>query len=217
MSTGTSAVTFGGVPRVNLIPRSELERRERAATARGWAWGILGAVLAAAAIVAGAMLLSWIADQRLAIEQSRTNDLLLELDGLSDVSVALATESQLEGFLAESMGSDFAWQPVISAVVGALPGEVQLSGFALTAGGLAQGEDPSAEAGLVGTLTLASPNVIDIARTVRELRAVSGVSFADGRLVSSTQQASAQYTYELTVTFDQSIYSGLFLEGQGGE
>ena len=211
------AVPFGGVPRVNLIPRSELDRRERAATARGWVWGVAGAILAALALIAGAMAISWVADQRLAAEQARTNILLTELAALSEVSGALADERDLVDFRAQSSGSDFAWAPVVDEVRAALPAGVELVGFALVTGGIPQGEDPTVETGLTGSLTLSSPNAIEIAQTVRALRDRAGVAMADGRLVSTSQQSVGAYTYELSVTFDQSIYSGRYAVTESGE
>ena len=215
--TAVPSVPFGGLPRVNLIPRSELDRRERASTARGWLWGVLGAMLAALALIAGAMAISWVADQRLAAEQARTNALLTELASLSEVSEAIAAEQELVDFRMQSMGSDFAWAPVIDEVRAAIPVGVELVGFALTTGGVPQGEDPTLEAGLTGSLTLSSPNAIDIAQTVRALRERAGVAEADGRLVSTSQQSVGAYTYELSVTFDQSIYSSRFAAAEGGE
>ncbi|GAA1468028.1 hypothetical protein [Microbacterium thalassium] len=217
MTAAIPAVPFGGVPRVNLIPRSEIERRQRDATLRGWVWGIGGAVLAAVLVIAGALALNWFADQRLAAEQARTNDLLVELATLSDVSTALSTERDLTSFRAESMGSDFAWSPVIDSLESTMPGEVSLIGFNLIAGGVPQGEDPALEPGLIGTLTLSSPNVIDIAQTVRSMRSIDGVIDADGSLVATSSSTVGQYTYELSITFDQSIYSGRYLETEGGE
>lgn len=218
MTTAAPGVAFGGVPRVNLIPKSELDRRERAATARGWVWGVLGAIVAALALIAGAMALNWVADQRLAAEQARTNMLLTELASLAPVSGALATETDLLDFRTQSTASDFEWRPVIAQVQRALPAGVELVGFSLVVGGASQGEDPSLETGLTGTLSLSSPNAIDIAATVRSLRGGAGVAAADGRLVSTSQQSVNAYTYELSIAFDQSIYTGRFASAdEGGE
>ena len=62
--------------RVNLMPRSEVARRERDKLTRAWVWGVLGAILIALLIVVAAFWLKWSADQRLAAEQAQTNELL---------------------------------------------------------------------------------------------------------------------------------------------
>jgi hypothetical protein len=215
MSSAAPSISFGGIPRVNLIPRSELDRRERASTARKWIWGVVGAILASLALIAGAMTINWLADQRLLVEQARTDALLTELASLSEVSGAIAAERELIDYRAQSAGSDFAWAPVVAELRRALPSGVELGGFALTTGGVRQGEDPAAEIGLVGSLTLSSSNAIDIAQTVRAMRALAGVAEADGRLVSTSQQSVGAYTYEISVAFDQSIYSERFVATEG--
>lgn len=215
MSAAVPSIPIGSVPRVNLIPRSELDRRERATTARRWVWGVIGAFLASLALIAGAMVMNWLADQQLAAEQARTNALLTELASLSEVSNALATEQELLTFRAESSGFDFEWAPIVADLNSTLPDGVELVGFDLIAGGVPQGEDPTAELGLVGSLTLSSPNAIDIAETVRSMRALESVSDADGRLVSTSQQSVGAYTYELVIAFNQTIYSERFAAEEG--
>ncbi|GAA1948813.1 hypothetical protein [Microbacterium deminutum] len=213
MSVAAPTLTRSGIPRVNLMPRLETERRARDRVVRAWLWGIVATVVVAFLVVLGVFGLKWVADQGLAAEQARTNTLLTELAGLSDVSGALATEQELGAFRAEAMGSDFVWAPVINSLASGLPADVRLTGFDLVTGGIPQPGESASGVGLVGTLTLSSPNAIDIAPTVRRFRQLPGVSHVDGRLVSSSQQAVGSYTYELSISFDQSIYSGAFSEG----
>ncbi|QKJ19699.1 hypothetical protein [Microbacterium hominis] len=210
MSSATAVLTRPGVPRVNLIPRSEIERRERAAVTSGWVWGVFATVLVAVALIAGAFALNWIADQRLAAANARTATLLTELASLSEVSGALGTESELTQFRIDALGNDLAWAPVVAQLGAALPAEVEITGFDLVTGGVPQTADPTTEIGLTGTLTLTSPTAIDIAQTIRGIRALAPVADADGRLVATSQQTAGQYTYELSVSFDQTIYSGEF-------
>ena len=102
----TVTPVLAGIPRVNLMPRSEVARRERDKLTRAWVWGVLGAIVVALLIVAAAFYLKWSADQRLAAEQAQTNQLLLEIASLAEVSTALATESELTDFRREAMASD---------------------------------------------------------------------------------------------------------------
>ncbi|WP_214466743.1 hypothetical protein [Microbacterium flavescens] len=201
---------FSGVPRVNLMPRSETLRRERDSVTRGWMWGVLGAIVVALLIIAAAFGLRWAAEQRLAAEQAQSNAILAELAALADVSQALATEQELTTFRAEAMGADFAWAPVIASVAGSLPSGAALTGFDLLSGGIPQGEDPAVQVGLTGTISVGSADPIDIVQAVRSLRGVPGVLYADGQSVTSSSVTEGAYAYLLTVTFDQSIYSGEF-------
>ncbi|WP_374312573.1 PilN domain-containing protein [Microbacterium sp.] len=211
------ASTLGGIQRVNLMPRAEIARRERSTLTRKWMWGVVGAVLVALLIVAGALTLKFLADQRLAAEQARSTQLLAEVSALADVSKALATEQELTEFRAEAMAPDFAWAPVMTALSAALPSGAALTGFDLVSGGAPQTDDPASEVGLTGTVAVTSPDPVDIVAAVRELREVPGVIYADGQSVTSSSVTEGSYSYLLTVTLDQSIYSGEFAieEGQG--
>ena len=211
------APALGGLPRVNLMPRGEIARRERSALISKWMWGMVGAVVLALLIVAGALALKLMADQRLAAEQAQSTQLLAEVSALADVSAALTTEQELTAFRAEAMGADFAWAPVIRTLSGSLPEGAALTGFDLVSGGAPQTDDPATEVGLTGTISVTSADPIDIVAAIRDLRAVPGVIYADGQSVTSSSVTEGSYAYLLTVTFDQSVYSGAYAieEGQG--
>jgi hypothetical protein len=206
---------FSGTPRVNLMPRSEVARRERDKLVSLWVWIVLGAIVVALLIIAGAFALKFLADQRLAAEQAKTNTLLSEIAALSDVSEALATQSELTDFRSEAMVSDLAWSPVIGKVTGILPPDATLTGFDLAAGGVPQGDDPAAEPGLVGTISIDSATPLDIVSIIRALRGVDGVLFADGQSVTSSQVSAGRYAYQLNVEFDQTVYSNVYAPKEG--
>lgn len=207
-----TTIAVGRMPRVNLLPPSELARRDRAKLSRRWFWAGFATLLVVLALVAGAFALKWVADRALAAEQARTNALLLELSGLSDVSRALATETELSAFRSEALGADFAWQPVIASISSALPADVTLAGFDFVSGGIPQGDDPTLEEGLLGLIRLESPTAIDMPETIRAVRALPSVIDADGKLVATSLAGVGAFQYEISVTFDQSIYSGAFAE-----
>jgi hypothetical protein len=208
---------FSGVPRINLMPRSEVVRRERDKLVRMWVWIALGAIVVALLIIAGAFAFKFLADQRLAAEQAETNALLVEISSLSEVSQALATESELTDYRTEAMVADLAWTPVIAKVTGVLPAETTLTAFDFTVGGAAQGEDPTVEQGVVGTVTIDSPTPLDIVAIIRSLRGVEGVLYADGQSITSSQVAEGRYAYLLDVEFDQTVYSNLYAAEEGSE
>ncbi|WP_243077297.1 hypothetical protein [Microbacterium sp. SS28] len=213
----SSAFVLAGVPRVNLMPPLEIERRKRASLVRGWGWAVFTSLVVAALVVGGAFALKLVADQALAVEQANTTVLLTELSSLSEVSGAIAAEGELTYFRADAMGSDFAWTPLVAAITGALPAEVRLTGFDLTSGGNAQTEDPTSDVGLIGTMTLDSPNPIDLPATIRQLRDLESVANVDGRALTTGGEGGSRYTYQLDVTFDQSIYSGQYAPVEGAQ
>ena len=211
------ASPVSGFPRVNLMPRSEIVRRERDRLVRVWVWIVLAAVVVAALIIVGAFAFKMFADQRLAAERAQTNALLAEIAALSDVSQALTTESELTNFRAEAMANDFAWAPVVSKVTGVLPADTSLTGLDVSVGGVPQGDDPASEQGLVGTVSIDSPTPLDIVGIIRSLRGVEGVRFADGQSVTSSQITEGRFSYLLNVQFDQSIYSGQYAIEEGSD
>lgn len=208
---------FSGIPRVNLMPRIEVARRERDKLVRLWAWLVVGAIVIALLVIAGAFAVKFLADQRLAAEQSRTNTLLTEIAALAEVSQALATEAELTGFRAEAMATDLAWSPAVAKVTGILPADTTLTGFDFAVGGVPQGDDPTAEPGLVGTFSVDSPTPLDIVEIIRSLRGVEGVLYADGQSVTSSQQSVGRYSYLLNVVLDQTAYSDEYAAEEGGE
>lgn len=208
---------FAGVPRVNLMPRSEVVRRERDKLVRVWIWIVLGAILVALVIIAGAFTFKFFAEQRLAAEQARTSALLTEVAALSEVSQALATESELTDFRAVAMAADIVWTPVIDKVNGVLPPDTALTGYDLTVGGAAQTEDPTLEQGVVGTVSIDSPTPLDIVAIIRSLRGVDGILYADGQSVTPSPVSEGRYSYLLNVEFDQTVYANQYAVEGGDE
>ncbi|MFC8683388.1 hypothetical protein ACFT30_17900 [Microbacterium ureisolvens] len=210
-------VPFSGVPRVNLMPRSEVARRERDSLVRTWVWIVFGAIVVAVLIIAGAFAFKFFADQRLVAEQAQTNTLLTEIAALSEVSQALATESELTDFRTDAMATDLAWTPVMAKITGILPGDTTLTGVDFTVGGVPQGEDATLEQGIVGTVTFDSPTPLDIVALIRSLRGVEGVLYADGQSVTGSQVSEDRFAYVLNVEFDQTVYSNQFAAEEGSE
>jgi hypothetical protein len=236
LTRGTATAGASAPPRVNLLPRAETERRERAAMIRRWGWGLVGALAAVLVLSGGSYALTLAAEQRLAAAQSRTTDLLAQLATLQDVRQALATETELTAFRAEAMATDLRWADMLDTVVRTLPAGVTLSGFDLAVGAPpaaaaasvapAAGSAPTSpaepaveaesasEPGLSGALTLESPTPIDIAPAVRALRAIPGALSADARevMAEAGEGDARTYTYQLTLVLDQSLYTGVYAD-----
>jgi len=208
-SRGSSRPGFGPFPRVNLLPRSEIERRERAALMGRWLLGVVLALILVAAVSAGAYAVSMFAGHRLAAENARTTQLIAQLAGLSEVSKIRGVQRELEDFRTEAMGADVAWMPVFSTIEGVIPGAGTITGWDLTTGALPGESEATATPGVTGTVTLESRVPMDLVSMVRELRRQDGVIDADGALLER-EATDILYRYTLTATFDQTVYTGRY-------
>lgn len=201
------ALTIGGAPRVNLLPRAVIERRERSGLIRKWGWGLAGALGVVVLATGGAYALQLGAQQRLDAENAATIDLLGELAALQPINQKLQLESELADFRAQAMGTDVEWAGVLDTIRTALPGDVGIVEYALSPGGLPQGDDPALETGAQGTISFTSGAPADIVGLIRSVRALPGVIDADGW---ANTLSGSEYRYDLRVTFDQSIYTGAY-------
>lgn len=215
MKRSVPATASIGVPRVNLMPRAEVQRRERDALARRWGIALLAAVAVVALASAATFWVKWGVEQRLAADQLRSSELLTDLAALSDVSRAVSLRTDLEAFRADAMVSDMSWTTLFDGVAAALPPGVVVTGFDLTTGAAPAGTDPTAEFGLGGMLELRSPTPIDIAPTVRSLRDLPGVVSMEPLAVTSEVTGGSDqrvYIYRVLAVFDQTLYTGAFAE-----
>ncbi|CAI9392044.1 hypothetical protein [Microbacterium sp. T2.11-28] len=208
--TATPALVLGAAPRVNLMPRAEIERRANRKLIGLWG---RGTVLALLLVVVTAAVTFWLqssATQQLNAENMRTTDLLGQLAELQPVSAKLQLEAELRDLRAEAMSTDLEWAALTSTVGAALPESVSVSGFALTAGGAPVADDPSAEVGSYGTLTLTSEDPTDVVALVRSLRDVTGVRSVDSWSASAE---TGLFEYTVRIVFDQSFYTHAYEEG----
>lgn len=202
---------IGGLPRVNLLPRREIERRAQSSLLRRWAWGLVAALVVVAVVSAWTFVLQTGAAVRLAQENARTNALLTQVAALQPVRDKLSLESELVSYRAQAMGADLTWSSVIATAETALPDGVTVAGFSLAPGVSPVGDDPALEVGVVGTLTLASDSTLDMVPYIRALRQEPGVitTVSDGWML---EVDGAGYLYTLSLGIDQSVYTGAFTE-----
>ncbi|WP_299091415.1 hypothetical protein [uncultured Microbacterium sp.] len=203
----TSALVVGGAPRVNLLPRAVTERRERSILLRKWGWGLVAALAVVVLAAAGTYVLQFAAQQRLAAENTRTNDLLVQVAALQPVSQKLQLQTELGDFRVQAMGTDLEWTGLLDSIRTALPADVGIIEYTLAPGGLPQGDAPDAGVGAQGTVNFTSATPTDIVGLIRSVRTLPGIIDADGW--ASTLSGS-EYRYELRVTFDQTVYTGTF-------
>lgn len=199
------AFVLGGLPRVNLMPRAEVARREQGRLLRRWAWGFVAALAVVALATAGAFYLSFAAQQRLDAANAATQSLLVELGGLTDVRAALELETSLEGFRVDAMATQVDWPELIDTLAKSLPDGAIASGFDVVTGAAPIGDDPAVEVGTTVTMTVTSAEVIDVVPLVRGVRATEGILDAEAWQVNTDE---AGYSYLLKLTTDQSFYTG---------
>ncbi|WP_394278433.1 hypothetical protein [Microbacterium sp.] len=199
---------LGALPRVDLLPPSEVRRRETAARARAWAMAAVGALVVSASAVAGAFAFNMSAGVRLAAEQQRTQTLLASVAELADVSRALSLRSSLQALRADAMAGDLRWIAALDTIAETLPTGIRIVDYALIAGPVPDVALPDA-AGLTGTVTVSSAAPIDLSSLTRTLRDVDAVQVTE--VDELTSEADSGFEYRLRVQLDQSVYSGDFV------
>lgn len=206
------ALTIGGPPRVNLLPRAVTASRQRASLLRTWLLGLLAALGVVLVATGGAYALQLTAQQSLDQANADTVRLLGEVAALQPVNEKLKLESELGDYRTQAMGTDLTWATLVSSVESALPADTVLAGFTLVPGGNPVGDDPALEIGAAGELTITSTTPTQIVDIVRALRTVPGILSVDG-WESTTDTLG--YSYLLRIVFDQSSYTGAFAEEAG--
>ncbi|MEW1834744.1 hypothetical protein [Microbacterium sp. NPDC079995] len=202
----TPSLRVGSLPRVDLLPPSEIRRRDTLARARLWLLVGLACTGVAVLAIAGAFAYKMTADLRLATEQSRTAALLSGIAELSDVSEALADRTALQGMRRDAMAGDLEWRRVVELVADRLPPGVSITGYSLDAGPAPVPDgDPATATGVSGTITFTSPAPIDFVQVTRDVRSSTGMRAADVEALTSAEDL---FTYSIRVDLDQTVYSG---------
>lgn len=206
--TATPGRVTGAAPQVNLMPRAAIERRERAVLLRRWGWGVAAALAAVAIVSAGAFALQTTAQVRLAVEQTRTSELLGQVAELQPVGAKVALQSELADFRTQAMGTDVTWRMLISEIDDVLPEGISITEYTLAPGGLPVADaDPMISTGVKGLVVLSGSSPADIVEIIRDVRALTNIRIADGWAQSSVDD---RYRFELRVEFDQTVYTGQF-------
>ncbi len=208
------SLVLSGVPRVNLLPLSEVERRATRTLLKRWVIGVLATAVVAFGIVGAANWLRAVADSELAAEQNRTVELNARLAEFADVSRALAERGDLASYRTVAAGNDVGWRAFVRTLLAAVPAESELRDFNVLVGANpAEGVDPATSVGLIGRLTLATTDARDAARMVAKLRELEITLAADTGSLSSAGEDG--YTYTVDVVVNQAPYSGRFADEAG--
>jgi len=193
-------------PRVNLIPRTEIERRRRRRVARGWLVTVIIAAVLAVGLVGAAWTANMFAGQRLSAEQDRTGALTAQLDGYRDVSEALRTQGSLTRMRASAMGADLSWTALLDRVARHLPDGVTVGWYTIAAGP-AVGAD-SESAGPSGTITLTTD---DPALLTSAADAISGDEAVTSITLQRTEAADGRIIATFGIAFTAEVNSGAYM------
>jgi len=204
---------LSGVPRVNLLPPSEVERRAAAGLARRWAGGLVATALVVSGAVGAAHWVRNSASMELEAERDRTLTLNSELASFSHVSKALADRAALTTMRGEAMGNDTEWRALFKDVTTTIPGGARLEGFAAIPGANpVAGPGRLEGVGAIALLTVWSDDATDQNRMIDNLRKLDQTIWADAGAINADGEDDFTFIVELVV--DQSYYSGDF--GQEG-
>lgn len=204
--SSTPVFVLGAAPRVNLMPRVAIERRERAALLRRWGWALALALLVVGLLSGGAFALQAMSAQRLAAEEARTADLINRTAELAPVQQKLDLQSELALFRQEAMGTDLSWSDFLASIQAVVPDGLGFTGFSIAPAGIPDDTVAPAEApGLQGQLILAGTSGSEFASLIRAVRDISGVMDADGWV---QEYVDGHYEYTVRLVVDQSVYTG---------
>lgn len=209
-----SGLAIAGVPRVNLLPASEVQRRAAGVLVRRWAAGLVATAMVVSGLVAVAHWERTVATQQLAAEQARTLDLNGKLADLSHVSRTFAERTALTTLRGQAMSTDTQWRPLFADLTGALPKGAELAGFDLVTGINPVAElDPGSQIGLIGRLTVNTNDPADQNRVVDKLRSLDMTLAADAGPLSSEGEDGFSFVVEFVL--NQTHYSGDHLPETG--
>jgi len=173
----------------------------------------VGALAVSALAVGGAFAFNMTAGIRLASEQAATQDLLVGIAELSDVSQAMALRTELSTTADDATAGDLRWAAVLETVESHLPDGVVVTDYALTAGAV---PDPAIESadtvGAMGTVTVASLAPVSLLSLTRTLRDADTVEWAEvDELFRDADDPLFEYRIRFAV--DQSVYVSAASDG----
>ncbi|HAM45000.1 MAG TPA: hypothetical protein DCM67_08290 [Propionibacteriaceae bacterium] len=208
------ALQAGTVPRVNLLPPAEMERRSRRELIVRW----FGAAFVAVVLVfsVSAVAFGWAAQASgyLIQQQEAAASLNSQMEQYRDVAHLSSDAAKLRQMRAVAGANDIDWTALADEIKAVLPTKVTLTGFRLAPGAAPKaGADAKAQVGLQGTLTFSSNRTVAQAETINKLRTLPGLLSVDAGALSVADNGG--YTFEATVSFDQTRYTGRFDETGG--
>lgn len=202
-----SGLVLSGVPRVNLLPASEVRRRAAVVLAGRWVAGLVATAMVVAGLVVAANWERGLANQQLAAEHARTLDLNGELASLSHVSQAFAERTALTELRAQAMGTDTEWRALLADLTSALPKGATLETVDLATGPNPLPDvEPGAGVGVIGRLSVGTDDPTDQQRMINRLRELELTLAADAGALNAAEDGRFSFVVEFVL--DQTHYSG---------
>lgn len=205
----------GGMPRVNLMPPLELEKRGRQLLRKRYYRSFYWTVIALVVQALVALYFTALGNAEQATAARTTAELQSQLAKYSMVIDVRAHVRSLESLREEAGSNDQDLSPLVAEIKAVLPNGVQLIGFKLAPGAAPKpGADASAQVGLNGTLTFSASTTSAQADTITRLRKVRTVVDVDAGELSSNGPAGG-FTFVATFSADQTRYTGQFAQTVG--
>lgn len=203
--TATPKIVSGGVPRVNLLPREVIAKREQSGVIKSWGVRVAAAAVIVAVGVFGMFAWQAVTTLRLGATQAEGTSLLTQIGSKSEIQQLINTESSLGSFEKKALATDFGWVESLQRLLAKFPEGSTLCSFDLT-GGAAPAGDPETQVGLSGVFTMcgSAASVIPYLRDATSVDGVLAVTIVD----STYDQELGLYTHTIAVQFDQTIYAG---------
>lgn len=198
-------ITYGGIPRVNLLPPAERSRRKLVKLQRRMVLGVIAALVLTVVAFMAAYGMRVQAERSRDAEADRKSELQSQLAEYSDVSARVAERDNLLTKRSEALYDDMAWSEPFQLLAPALPTGAKLTGFEASTGGPVTGKE--GEIGLKSVATVTSPKPIDQATVLDRFARVEHVTDVD---MLGLQKGEGFYTYRIYVAFDQGIYGKRF-------
>lgn len=201
MPNNSPVTVVAGVPRVDLMPRSETLRRGRASLVRMWAFLALGAAALGILIIGAALVFLLTANGALAAEEDRSARIAAERASLAPVDQAVTTRAAIEALRARVAANDVEWRSLLTGIGSRMPPEVTLVEFTLQPVDPLAAADPETDVGVAGTLTFIGPDPQSQTATIDALRTVPGHLTSDAGAYRTPAPGVVEFDVE--VSFDK--------------
>lgn len=203
--TAAPKIVSGGVPRVNLLPREVIAKREQSGVVKSWGVRVAAAAVIVAVGVFGMFAWQTVTALRLGATQAEGMSLVTQIGTKAEIQQLINTESSLGSFEKKALATDFGWVESLQRLLAKFPEGASLCAFDLTGGAAPSGE-AEAQVGLSGIFSICGSftSAIPYLRDATSVDGVLAVTIVD----STYDQTLGLYTHTIAVQFDQTIYTG---------
>ncbi|RDV43123.1 hypothetical protein DOE76_19450 [Leifsonia sp. ku-ls] len=212
-------LVIGGVPRADLLPPEVRARRKALALRRSLLLGVVGVAAVVALGVAGSFAYDLQANAALAMEQTRTTDLLKQQAKYSDVRAMKEDIKLLQAAQEVGASTEIQWKAYLDKVQATLPGGVLVQTVQIDSASpmapFLQGTTPF-EGPRVATITFTA-TTDSFPSTSQWLTALEGLpGYVDATPNSvSRDDGSGTYTVSITMHVNADVYDGRFATKKG--